>query len=326
MFARGILCLSVTTVLAIAAAALYGEYCYFAPAQAQSLIGLAFRLLAILWSWLLTVWATRYAVLLLVDARKEIREYRRRKEAVEWYVEALGGDITQSQADFINDRLTYGDRWEAAEGLLKAYYGPGIETSDIKRLDDLADRGWRVTGKLQVDALCLSLAGRHQIYTPLRLLPQHSKAPLPASPPSPSPLKPFRENDPWYSPDVLKFVAARNTFTLFQRHGGIDLDWTRDDGQRTDPVSRDDCAAMLKVMYAWTRRKTSEAEATALGTDLEYVEHDIAHITEALAREQHRHCHSVMWEATRDDNRERDDDDRRADEYCHRLYSGPADE
>jgi len=326
MFIRTLFWLSIVTVLAVAGAAAYGLYRYFDPRQAQSLISFGFRALALSWGWLLTFWAAKFTAELLVSAREDHRDHCRQKKAVEWYVEALGGEITQSQADFMNERLTYGDRWEAAEGLLRAYYGPGIETSDIQRLDDLADRGWRVTGKLQVDALCLSLAGRHQIYTPLRLLPQYSKAPLPASPPSPSPLKPFREDDPWYSPDVLKFFAARNTFTLFQRHGGIDLDWTRNDGQRTDPVSREDCAAMLKAMYAWTRRKTSEAEATALGTDLEYVRHDIAHITDSLAREQHRHCHSVMWEATRDDNRERDEDERRADEYCHRLYSGPADE
>ncbi|MGM3425998.1 hypothetical protein [Pseudomonas sp. LA5] len=326
MFIRTLFWLSVITVLAVAGAAVYWLYGYCALREAQSFVSFGFRALALGWGWLLTFWAAKFALELLVLARKEHQDDCRQKKAVEWYVEALGGEITQSQADFINERLTYGDRWEAAEGLLRAYYGPGIETSDIKRLDDLADRGWRVTGKLKVDALCLSLAGRHQIYTPLRLLPQYSKAPLPASPPSPSPLKPFREDDPWYSPDVLKFFAARNTFTLFQRHGGIDLDWTRNDGQRTDPISREDCVAMLKAMQAWTRRKTSEAEAAALGTDLEYVRHDIAHVTDSLAREQHRHCHSVMWEATRDDNRERDKDERRADEYCHRLYSGPADE
>jgi len=275
---------------------------------------------------LIGIWTWKLAAKALLFSRQKVHDYRRRKEAQEWYVEALGGNIDQHQVNLINERLTYGDRWEAAEGLLKAYYGPGIETSDIQRLDDLADRGWRVTGKLKVDALCLSLAGRHQIYTPLRLLPQYSKAPLPASPSSQSPLKPFREDDPWYSHNVLKMFAARNTFTLFQRHGGIDLDCTRNDGQRTDPISREDCAAMLKAMQAWIRRKTSEAEAAALGTDLDYVRHDIAHITEALFREQHQHCHSVMWEVTGDDNRERDDDDRRADEYCHRLYSGPADD
>lgn len=326
MFIRTLLWLSVITVLAVAGAAAYGLYKYFDPREAQSLLSYGFRALALGWGWMLTFWAAKFSLELLVGAREEYRDHCRRKEAVEWYVEALGGEITQSQADFINERLTYGDRWEAAEGLLRAYYGPGIEISDIKRLDDLADRGWRVTGKLKVDALCLSLAGRHQIYTPLRLLPQYSKAPLPASPPSPSPLKPFRVDDPWYSHDVLKMFSARNTFTLFQRHGGIDLDWTRNDGQRTDPISREDCAAMLKAMQAWIRRKTSEAEAAALGTDLEYVRHDIALIAEALACEQHQHCHSVMWEVTRDDNRERDDDERRADEYCHRLYSGPADE
>lgn len=313
MFIRTLFWLSVITVLAVAGAAAYWLYGYFALRDAQSFISFGFRALALGWGWLMTYWAARFALDVLVLARKEHQDHCRQKKAVEWYVEALGCDITQSQADFINERLTYGDRWEAAEGLLNAYYGPGIETSDIKRLDDLADRGWRVTGKLKVDALCLSLAGRHQIYTPLRLLPQHSNVPLPASPPSPSPLKPFREDDPWYLPDVLKLFAARNTFTLFQRHGDIDLDWTRDDGQRTDPISREDCAAMLKAMQAWIRRKTSEAEAAALGTDLEYVRHDIALIAGALDCEQHRHCHSVMWEVTTDDNRERDDDERRAD-------------
>lgn len=321
-----ILCLLIITAFATSAARVLGPYNYFASTEVQSLIHLGFSGIAVAWGALVGIWTWKLAAKALLFTRQKVQDYRRRKEAQEWYVEALGGNINQHQVNLINERLTYGDRWEAAEGLLRAYYGPGIETSDIKRLDDLADRGWRVTGKLKVDALCLSLAGRHQIYTPLRLLPQYSKAPLPASPPSPSPLKPFREDDPWYSHDVLKMFAARNTFTLFQRHGGIDLDWTRNDGQRTDPISREDCAAMLKAMQAWTRRKTSEAEAAALGTDLKYVRHDIVHITEALARQQHQHCHSVMWEASQDHDRERDEDERRADEYCHRLYSGPADE
>ncbi|MFT0179915.1 hypothetical protein ACMSIO_05575 [Pseudomonas benzopyrenica] len=309
----------------------YGLFHYIDPFSDPSPLGYILRITFVLWVFLCIVNAFKLRSQLQHMADGKCQQAQYGAEDVSAFTDASGDQPAVNKADAINEQLTQNlspiDRRSAARRLLEGCYGQYVDSNDVDRLDDLAAQGWRVTGTLSVNALCLTLSGKHRIFIPEKWLERLPLTPASASPTSTSSaVPPARADDPWYSPDVLKFFAARNTFTLFQRHGGIDLDWTRSERQRTHPISRDDCQAMLKSMQAWIRRKTSEAEATALGTDLEYVRHDIAHITDALAREQHRHCHSVMWEATRDDNRERDDDDRRADEYCHRLYSGPADE
>lgn len=322
----GVLCLLILTAFAASALRIFGPYNYFPSIEAQFLIHLGFNGLAIAWGWVIGLWTCKRIGKALVFARQKVRDHRRCKEALEWYVEALGGDINPRQIELINERLTYGDRWEAAEGLLKAYYGPGIETSDIKRLDDLADRGWRVTGKLTVDALCLSLAGRHQIYTPLRLLPQQSTQPLPAAPSMPSPSRSFQEDDPWYSPDVLKFFVARNTFTLFQRHSSLDLELKGNEVQRTGLIQPEAMHELIKHMESWLKRKTSEAEAAALGTDLGYVREHLKDPDEAVWSEQLLHSRGVMWEVRQDGDRRREKDPRRPDEHRDRLQDGPGDE
>ena len=261
---------------------------------------------------------------------------------------AWPGEQLMRQRVRLASAISPAHRRHAANRLLRTYFDDGVDDGDVDHLDKLAEQGWRVTATDSVKALHLSRGDEHRIFIPAAWIngarssngepceepPRASEVPggdtacqpSPASPPSPSTLQPFREDDPWYSPEVLKLCAPRNTFTLFQRHGGVDLDWTRNDRQRTDPISREDCLVILKNMTAWIQRETSAAEAAALGTDLDYVRADLEHITKVLASELHQHCHSVMWEAFHDDNRERDEDDRRADEYCHRLYSGPDDE
>lgn len=133
--------------------------------------------------------------------------------------------------------------------------------------------------------------------------------------------------NPQMSFDVVKFLAAVNTFSLFQKHGNVDLDWLMPYQGETRDIGREECFAMLDNMRAWLQTPSAESEAASVGSDLRFVREEIEFIESSLAERSDKKHHGVMFLTFRADDRKAQEDDARADAYCHALYgSTPYDE
>lgn len=133
--------------------------------------------------------------------------------------------------------------------------------------------------------------------------------------------------DPRMSFDVVKFFAAVNTFSLFQKHGKVDLNWLMPYQRETRDIGREECFAMLDNMRAWLQTPSAESEAASVGSDLRFVREEIEFIESSLAERSTKKHHGVMFLTFRADDRKAQEDDARADAYCHALYgSSPYDD
>lgn len=119
--------------------------------------------------------------------------------------------------------------------------------------------------------------------------------------------------------DAVTTLAARNTFGLFQEHGGVAFDWPPDGDTRS--ISREDCEAMLERMRVWVGVPEATQLAVSVGSDLDYVRAQIAEI-EGLLSNPRWSCFSwVVFRPFHCDNREADEDAARADAYSNALYT-----
>lgn len=127
--------------------------------------------------------------------------------------------------------------------------------------------------------------------------------------------------NPRMSFDVVKFHGAVNTFSLFQKHGNVDLDWLMPYQGETRDIGREECFAMLDNMRAWLQTPSAESEAVSVGSDLRFVREEIEFIEASLAKRSSNKHHGVMFLTFQADDRKAQEDDARADAYCHALYS-----
>lgn len=118
--------------------------------------------------------------------------------------------------------------------------------------------------------------------------------------------------------DTVTTLAARNTFGLFQEHGGVAFDWF-DGGTRA--ISRDDCESMLERMRLWLDQPEARFLAEGVGSDLDYVRAQIADIEGLLSNPRWSCFPWVVFQPFHDDNREAAEDYARADAYCDALYT-----
>lgn len=126
--------------------------------------------------------------------------------------------------------------------------------------------------------------------------------------------------NPRMSFDVVNFISSVNTFSLFQKHGKVKLDWLMPYQSETRDISREECFAMLSNMRAWLQTPLAESEATSVGSDLRFVREKIEFIESSLAERSTRGFHGVMFLISGADDRKAQEDDARADAYCHALY------
>ncbi|MFL1449287.1 hypothetical protein ACI77O_12900 [Pseudomonas tritici] len=126
--------------------------------------------------------------------------------------------------------------------------------------------------------------------------------------------------NPRMSFDVVKFQGAVNTFSLFQKHGKVELDWLMPYQSETRDIGREDCFVMLGNMRAWLQTPSAESEANSVGSDLRFVHEEIEFIEASLAKRSVKEYQGVMFLAFQADDRQAQEDDARADAYCHALY------
>lgn len=120
--------------------------------------------------------------------------------------------------------------------------------------------------------------------------------------------------------DTVTTLAARNTFSLFQKHGGVAFDWPGIDGD-TRSIPREDCESMLDRMRIWADKPEASQLAEGVGSDLNYVRAQIADIEGLLSNPRWSCFSQVVFRPFHSDNREADEDAARADAYCDALYT-----
>ncbi|PPS26344.1 hypothetical protein BVY11_22640 [Pseudomonas amygdali pv. morsprunorum] len=128
-------------------------------------------------------------------------------------------------------------------------------------------------------------------------------------------------SDPWFSRKVLKFHIAKNTFAVFSQYGGLGLYGLPPTGSVTQDIGVDDCRALLQNMRHWLGSPTAQAEAIQCSTDIDYVRYQVDWVQSCLGKESNQKYLGVMFILDGWDDRQTDEDNRRADAYCHRLYS-----
>lgn len=128
--------------------------------------------------------------------------------------------------------------------------------------------------------------------------------------------------------DTVRPSAARNTFGLFQNHGGVSFGWPVEDefgwpGQEGPirPLSRDECLSMLVRMRVWITQPEAAQLADDVGSDLEYVQAQIDDIARILEDPLWEYCSWIEFSASRSNNRDAEEDEARADAYCNALYT-----
>jgi hypothetical protein len=115
-------------------------------------------------------------------------------------------------------------------------------------------------------------------------------------------------------------LAARNTFSLFQEHGGVAFEWPIAHGG-TRSILREECQVMLESMRHWIELPEAKQLAENVRSDLAFVRQQIADI-ERLLGDPRWGCYSwIVFNPFRDDNREAAEDEARADAYCNALYT-----
>ncbi len=148
----------------------YGLFHYIDPFNDPSPLGYILRITFVLWLWLCVVNAFRLRSQLQREPDGLPGQAHCTAEDVSKFTDALGDQPAANKTDAIHEQLTQNlspaDRRSAALRLLKGCYGQNVDSNDVDRLDDLAAQGWRVTGTLSVNALRLSLSGKHRIYIP----------------------------------------------------------------------------------------------------------------------------------------------------------------
>nr|WP_235662500.1 hypothetical protein [Pseudomonas tremae] len=92
-------------------------------------------------------------------------------------------------------------------------------------------------------------------------------------------------------------------------------------GSVTRDIGVDDCRALLQNMRHWLGSPTAHAEAIQCSTDIDYVRYQVDWVQSCLGKESNQKYLGVMFILDGWDDRQTDEDNRRADAYCHRLYS-----
>ncbi|MGF6996869.1 hypothetical protein [Paraburkholderia sp. GAS32] len=134
---------------------------------------------------------------------------------------------------------------------------------------------------------------------------------------------------------LVRTLAAGNTFSLFQRFGGVDLSWyehMRQGMECSRPMSRDECARVVAAMTAWLSSEEADAEMRAVGTDRGYVQTKVDQFASLLAPDGEQAPDHVFntWsfisvERFTDDDRGLDEMCELADEYADRYWGECAD-
>jgi hypothetical protein len=119
--------------------------------------------------------------------------------------------------------------------------------------------------------------------------------------------------------DTVTTLAARNTFGLFQEHGGVALNWPLEGDTRS--ISREDCKAMLASMRVWVDQPEATLLALSVGSDLDYVRAQIADIEGLLSNPRWSCFEWVVFRPFHNDDREAEEDAARADAYSNALYT-----
>lgn len=120
--------------------------------------------------------------------------------------------------------------------------------------------------------------------------------------------------------DSVTTLVSRNTFSLFQEHGGVTFDWPGRE-QTTRAISRGECETMLESMRDWLAQPDAILLAENVGSDLGYVQAQIAEIQGLLSNPRWS-CHQwVKFEPFHNDSRVADEDAAGADAYCNALYT-----
>lgn len=127
---------------------------------------------------------------------------------------------------------------------------------------------------------------------------------------------------------TVRTSAPRNTFGLFQDHGGLSFGWPVEDefGWPSEegpirPLSRDECFSMLGRMRRWLTKPEAAQLAEDVGSDLKYVQAQIDDISRILEDPRWEYCSLIEFSTARSNNREAEEDEERADAYCNALYT-----
>lgn len=119
--------------------------------------------------------------------------------------------------------------------------------------------------------------------------------------------------------ETVTTLAARNTFSLFQEHGGVAFDWPGEGETRS--IAREECEAMLERMRVWADQPEASQLAEGVGSDLNYVRAQIADIERLLSDPRWSCISWVVFQPFHSDNREAAEDYARADAYSDALYT-----
>lgn len=125
--------------------------------------------------------------------------------------------------------------------------------------------------------------------------------------------------------ETVTTYAARNTFSLFQKYGGMSKDWT-ETYSRLEPISRGDLRTLLDCMQVWVGNPDASSAAEKVGSDLQYVREKIADFNMLLTDPRWLYSQWIEVELLGNDSREHERDCAMADAYSDMLYtSAPED-
>lgn len=132
--------------------------------------------------------------------------------------------------------------------------------------------------------------------------------------------------------EVVTVFAPRNTFSLFQKFGGLDLSWCevgQYGKQCSRPICRCDAAKLVRVMTIWLASSEADQEVVAAGTDHQYVQVMIDEIASLLAPDgtwlRNEPWSYITAESFGNDDRELDGLCALADAYSDHYWGSCAD-
>lgn len=125
--------------------------------------------------------------------------------------------------------------------------------------------------------------------------------------------------------DTVTTFAGRNTFTLFQKYGGLSMDWLEMYCQ-VGPISRAHFRSMVDCVMKWVETPAATLAAVSVGSDLGYVRARLDGFNKLLGEPRWAYKSWIKIELGRDDDRQADRANDMADAYSNYLYtSSPED-
>ncbi len=120
--------------------------------------------------------------------------------------------------------------------------------------------------------------------------------------------------------ETVTTYAARNTFSLFQEHGGLSKDWT-ETYSRLAPISRSDLRVLLDCMQLWVNKPDAVKASEKVGSHIDYVNAKITELELLLKEPRWIYSQWIEIELLDNDDSVNQSHCAMADAYSDMLYT-----